>query len=94
MTNTIIITMLVATLMSNNATTHTTYMRGMAIIQIDYTQDIVTCVDAVGYEWEFYGCEDYAVNDLLCVMLDNNGTKDTILDDIIVETAYSGYWME
>jgi len=85
------ITMIV---MCNTNATHDTYMRGMVVTHLDYTQDIVTCTDAVGYEWEFYGCEDYAVNDLLCVLLDNNGTEDTILDDVIIDANYSGYWME
>lgn len=73
---------------------HDTRMRCMVVTQLDYNTDTVTCVDAVGYEWQFYGCEDYAINDMVCTLMDNNGTEDTILDDIIIDAEYSGYWME
>ena len=87
--------MITMMMMSNNTTTqHDTHMRAMIVTQLDYTQDIVTCVDAVGFEWQFYGCEDYAINDLVCTLMDDNGTPDTILDDIIIDAEYTGYWME
>lgn len=73
---------------------HSIYVRTMEVVQLDYTQDIVTCVDAVGYEWEFYGCEDYAEHDLVSCIMDTMGTEDTILDDAILNTSYTGYWRE
>lgn len=90
-----IITMLTLILTLNGASVevHDTYMRAMVVTDVNYETDIVTCVDAVGFEWQFYGCEDYFEGDLVCTLMDDMGTKETILDDIIIDTNYSGYWM-
>lgn len=69
-----------------------TYMRCMEVVDLDYEKDLVTCVDAVGYEWQFYGCEDNAKGDLLCCLMGTCGTEN-ITDDIILEITYSGYQM-
>ena len=79
---------------STQTTTTQTYVRTMEVMQLDYEQDIVTCVDAVGYEWQFYGCEDYAEHDLVSCVMDTRGTEETILDDAIIDTYYTGYWRE
>lgn len=73
---------------------HSVYMRAMEVTNLDYEKDIVTCVDAVGFEWEFYGCEDYCEKDIVCALMDTMGTEDTIEDDVILKTNYSGYWMD
>ena len=70
------------------------YMKGMEITSLDYEKDIVYCMDSVGFEWAFYGCEDYMEGDIIYVLLDDNGTKETIFDDIIVNVNYSGYRAE
>ena len=85
---------LIATLGGAPAQNHSIYMRGMEIVNLDYNTDIVTCVDAAGFEWEFTGCEDYCVNDIVCVLLDTMGTEDTIKDDVILNVTYSGYWTD
>ena len=85
---------LIATLGGAPVQNHSIYMRGMEIVNLDYNTDIVTCVDAAGFEWEFTGCEDYCVNDIVCVLLDTMGTEDTIKDDVILKVDYSGYWTD
>lgn len=85
---------LMATLNGTPVKEHNTYVRTMEVTQLDYTQDIVTCTDAVGYVWEFYGCEDYAEGDLVACKMDTMGTEDTILDDAIIDTYYTGYWVD
>ena len=85
---------LIATLGGSLVQEHSIYMRGMEIVNLDYNTDIVTCVDAAGFEWEFTGCEDYCVNDIVCVLLDTMGTEDTIKDDVILKVDYSGYWTD
>lgn len=85
---------LMATLNGTPVEEHSMYVRTMEVTQLDYTQDIVTCTDAVGYVWEFYGCEDYAEGDLVACMMDTMGTEDTILDDAIIDTYYTGYWVD
>ena len=68
-----------------------TYPRAMEVTEIDTALDKVICVDAVGYEWEYYGVEDYVVGDLvICTMYDNE-TKENITDDEIIDVIYSGY---
>jgi hypothetical protein len=70
----------------------TTYPRAMEIVEID--NDVAVCVDAVGMEWEFTGPEDLEVGDIvICTMYDNR-TKDTIVDDEIVDVVWSGYYFE
>lgn len=85
---------LMATLNGTPVEEHSTYVRTMEVTQLNYTQDIVTCTDAVGYTWEFYGCEDYAKGDLVACMMDTMGTENTILDDAIIDTYYTGYWVD
>lgn len=85
---------LIATLNSTPVENHSVYMRGMEIVNLNYETDVVTCVDSVGFEWEFTGCEDYCVNDIVCVLLDTMGTEDTIKDDVILKVDYSGYWTD
>lgn len=89
-----IILTLMASLNGTPIEDHSVYMRGMEVTAINHNEDIVTCVDAEGFEWEFYGCEDYLISDLVSCLMDTNGTEDTILDDIILMTDYTGYWME
>lgn len=79
---------------TQTAQSNTQYVRTMEVVNLNYTDDIVTCVDAVGYEWQFYGCEDYAEHDLVACVMDTKGTENTILDDEIIDTYYTGYWRE
>ena len=68
-----------------------TYPRAMEIVAIDQKADIATCVDAVGLEWRFYETDDFEVGDIvICTMFDNR-TKETMLDDVIVDVMWSGY---
>lgn len=83
---------LAASLNGTPVENHSVYVRTMEIVELDYTSDIVSCVDSVGFEWEFYGCEDYYTGDLVSCLMDTMGTEDTILDDYILEAYYTGYW--
>ena len=67
------------------------YPRAMEIIAFEEEHDTVVLEDAVGLSWCFYWIEDWEIGDMVIVMLDNNGTPDTITDDIIVDTYFSGY---
>ena len=70
------------------------YSRAMVIDEIDATRDMAICVDAVGHEWEFAEPEDLEVGDLVICTMYDNGTKETIFDDEIVDVTWSGYWIE
>lgn len=71
-----------------------TYPRAMEIVELDKGNDMAICVDAVGYEWAFYGYEDLEVGDIVICTMYDNGTVDTIVDDEIVDVTWSGYWVE
>ena len=71
-----------------------TYPRAMEIVEIDKANDIAVCVDAVGMEWEFTGPEDLEIGDLVICTMYDKGTKDTIIDDEIVDVVWSGYYRE
>lgn len=69
-----------------------TYPRAMEIVEIN--DDVAVCVDAVGMEWEFIEPEDLEVGDIIICTMYDNGTKETILDDEIVDVDWSGYTIE
>ena len=71
-----------------------TYPRAMEIVEIDKANDIAICVDAVGYEWEFDEPEDLEVGDIVICTMYDKGTKDTIVDDEIIDVVWSGYYVE
>lgn len=66
-----------------------TYPRAMEIVEID--GDVAICVDAVGMEWEFTEPEDLEIGDIIICTMYDNGTKDTIIDDEIIDVRWSGY---
>lgn len=59
------------------------------VTEIDRSIDKVTCTDYNGYEWSFYGCEDWQENDICTLLMDSRKTEK-IYDDVIVQTGYSG----
>ena len=65
----------------------------MVITNLDYQTDIVTCETSTGFIFEFYGCEDYFINDIIICTMDNKGTKE-IFDDEIIDTSFSGFCLE
>lgn len=71
-----------------------TYPRAMEIVEIDRKADIAVCVDATGMEWEFTEPEDLEVGDLVICTMYDNGTKNTIIDDEIVDVIWSGYYID
>jgi len=62
------------------------------VINVNYDADVVTVEDASGFIWQFYGCDDWVIDDVASLILwDRNGTPDTILDDEIISARYAGY---
>lgn len=62
---------------------------GIGIIyDIDKKTDIVYYTDGVN-DWYFYGVEDWMVGDTVLTIMYDNGTQNTIKDDIIVSIKYS-----
>ncbi len=60
------------------------------VVSVDYDEDIVTIEDFSGNLWQFFGCEDWEINDICAMVMNTNGT-DIIFDDIIVNATYCGW---
>lgn len=65
----------------------------MQVTDLDYKRDIVEVTTSTGFVYEFYGTEDYYINDLVAVVMFNNGTPNTITDDAIIAARYGGWWV-
>ena len=70
---------------------HEIYPTSMIVTEVDYENNLVTIVDFEGRMYQFYGCEDWYENDICAVIMDNNGTTETVYDDIITQVRYCGY---
>ena len=70
-------------------TLQNTYPRAMEIVEVK--DDTAVCVDAVGFEWEFDGADDLDVGDIIICTMYDKGTKNTIIDDEIIDVRWSGY---
>lgn len=57
------------------------------VISLDRENDIVTCVDGIGYTWQFDSCEDWQINDYVSFVMYDMGTE-SITDDIIIDYHY------
>lgn len=63
------------------------YLSEGTVICVNTDLDKVTVIDVDGEAYQFYGVEDWQVNDGCILLLDNNGTEDN-KDDIIIDTLY------
>ncbi len=69
---------------------HHLYAKTAVVIELDYDSDTVVLSDGAENLWAFYGIEDWQIDDFASMLMDDNGTPDTIYDDIIVEVTYAG----
>lgn len=67
------------------------YPECLQIVEINQAADIVQGRTCSGLIFSFYGVEDYMLGDLVAVIMDDNGTPDSVLDDIIIDVRYAGY---
>ena len=65
------------------------YAMTTKVVELDRENDIVVCEDFNGNLWEFYGCEDWQIDDVASLLMNDNGTP-TIYDDEIVSARYNG----
>lgn len=70
------------------------YTRTGLIVDLDYDTDTVTVVDGCGFAWQFTGCEDYCVGDLVEMLMQEAGDPKNIFDDAIYSTCYAGFYAE
>ena len=70
--------------------TMTLYPKTAICLAVNHQTDTVTVADCNGTEWKFTGCQDFDEGDLIALIMNDNGTPDTIWDDTIVTARYSG----
>lgn len=68
----------------------TQYARTGFVVELDRENDIVVVEDWAGLTWEFYGIEDWEVNDIASMLMNDNGTPENIYDDEILSVRYGG----
>ena len=67
---------------------------GIGIIyDIDQNTDTVYYTDGVN-NWYFYGVDDWMIGDTVLTIMYDNNTKNTIKDDIIIDSKYSNIKIE
>lgn len=74
-------------------TTHQ-YTLTVYVAEIDRAEDIVTYETHSGHRFEWQGVEDQETGEIYSLMMDDNGTPDTIEDDSIISARYSGWSIE
>lgn len=87
-----IIAVIIATIMNLTPATENLYPMTAVVCAVDYKADVVTMRDFNGNLWEFEGCEDWLVNDVVACIMSDNGTS-IIFDDEIIDMHYEG-WLE
>lgn len=70
------------------------YTRTGLVVDLDYDTDVVTVVDGADLVWQFTGCEDYCIGDLVEMLMQKTGKPDYIIDDVIYSTCYAGFYAE
>ena len=70
------------------------YTRTGLVVDLDHDTDTVTVVDGVDLIWQFIGCEDYCVGDLVEILMQKAGAPENIFDDVIYSTCYAGFYAE
>ena len=58
---------------------------------VSISGDVVTVETCTGNLFEFYGAEDWMVNDCISLIMDGCGTAE-VNDDVIIAVKYSGVW--
>lgn len=71
---------------------HAIYPRGFIIAEMEKETDTLILDDGTGLEWKYEGIEDYWVGDYVVAIMDDNGTPNSIYDDIILDLRYGGYY--
>ena len=68
------------------------YPSTLIITEINEATDTVTAVTASGIEYQFSGIgEDWCTGDLAATIMSDNGTPESIYDDVVLESRYVGF---
>lgn len=61
------------------------YLRFANVVDLEWDSDCVSADDGLGNLWEFYGCDEFFVADLIVMVIDDNGTAEYIFDDSVID---------
>ena len=68
------------------------YPGTLIITEVNEATDTVMAVTASGIEYQFSGIgEDWCTGDLAATIMSDNGTPESILDDVVLESRYVGF---
>ena len=67
------------------------YPMSTIVTEVNRSTDTVTVEDFNGNLWEFDGAEDWAEGDIAALIMYDNGTSQTVYDDVILTSRYCGY---
>lgn len=88
-----LLAMMQAGAIGGRTTTHQ-YALTVYVAEIDQAEDIVTYETHSGHRFEWQGVEDQEAGEVYSLMMDDNGTPETIEDDSIISVRYSGWSIE
>ena len=71
---------------------HELYPTAGIVRNVDHFADMIYIVTFDGQEWAYEGAEDWAIGDIIAMLMDDMGTE-LIYDDEIVTVNYLG-WVE
>ena len=71
-----------------NEPEHNVYPRAAFVNEIKLKDDIVVFEDGAGFAWECQTIEDWVVGDVVAMLMDDNGTPNSIYDDYIIAVEY------
>ena len=67
------------------------YPACFVVDEIDKENDLLYLTTPAGMVYIWEGVEDYMIGDITAAIMHNNGTDNTITDDIILDLRYVGY---
>ena len=82
----------IAALLNGNPTSVTYYPSCGIVTSLETETDSVIYEDPSGNIWDFKGIEDWAVNDVVALIMSDNGTPNYVYDDEPISWRYCGYF--
>lgn len=67
------------------------YAQGFIVSDINIDSDLVTIKTSTGVIYQFFGIEDWEINDHCVCLMFNNFTSKDIMDDKIINIRYCGF---
>ena len=61
------------------------------VVEINRENGKVVVEDFNGNLWAFEGCEDWMEGDICAMIMSDEGTPETIYDDVIIQARYCGW---